>query len=1368
MTGRQLSTMQGKVERWKLGSKQQKEKSKKQKANGKWKLAVCFFASFIVCMMMTSASAQSQGYVNEWLILGSFPARDNNALAADLIGGEALLRPYGGLATAGQTWRHYQPPAAAERPAYLNFLDPVLDLQPLERAVAYAHVYVQSARVDTLLLLTGFDEQLGVWVNGKPVLQRSDRRTHRFDDDTAEVELQKGWNSVLFKAVNFIGEWALSARFVGRKSPAGAAGLIIEAETPERLVMIPRSDPEQIRIRPLELADDLILSRDNVPMLALQTVISNPQRQALGDCEARFFAPTGAAAGASQFRRAFAARLDAKRGVQIGREQSFILHAGELRPLSFRVPLSTIVSGFHAPGSWQMRLQFGKYEVRRVVPLRYDSRLLGRIFGTYEVEGVDTLAANGSLEFRRVIFLPKEWAGFPVYLTVDLGQAEGDVLINGKEAKYKFRGDSGDLPLTDKAEAGARFEVRINSTRLNSEKKTPGSPRLFLTVEHLDLRRYIMTAALLQQYHRGERVAVQEDFEENMWSAMKAGDTDSLNQIIAAAKSQLPQLPEAAAKLPDVTLVGTSHISTEWLWRYPETINLCRSTFSQAIRHLEKYPDFYFSHGQALAYWWIEQDDPALFASIQQAVRDGRWEIVGGAWVESDVNLPSGEALARQFLYGKRYLKERFGVDVKTAWMPEVYGHAWSLPQILKKSGMTAYAFFRPWETMRLFEWEGPDGSRVFGYRPPDWFNSRLTKDVRRYSYQARKEFNWPNALRLFDVGEPSGGPAGYDIRLAEDLAYRPATPTVRMARADGFFQELSKQPPALPVHREEIGPVFPGAWTSQALHKAGNRRSEMLLPAAEAFSLLAQPSGMASAQAEFTAQWRNVLFNQFRDLLGGAGVATNYENSQRLYREATETAKAALDKSMTRIETAINSQSKDKDEMPVVVYNALSWPRTDAVEVELTVPYKQQTAKSKEQKAKASKGKKKKEAEREIKWTPYFRDAGGKKLLVQIQQQDSTTQGMHYRLLFLPEEVPAYGYKVYWLEWSTEEPNLDVRARVDIDSQTLSNSYYSVQIDPVRGGLAHVVDSQQNREWIADKPSGLKILGEKGGERSALQLAYDGTWDWLKLAEPPIVLETGPLRARVLTKYESDNSQFEQEYLIYATLPRVEMRYRVNWRERNKTLKLVYPFQLFDGRVTSEIPFAAIERSANGEEMLMQKWLDLSNEQHGVTVVNDSKYGVDVQDGVIRVTALRAPDSPDPKADEGEHHFALAITPHNGDWRSSGAAQNGHAFNLPLVARVIQQQSGALPPTHSFLSVEPARVMVSALKKSEDGEAWILRLYESTGKPATATISLPFAAKTVSEVNLIEWEEKPLALSGQKLVVSLGAWEVKTIRIGQ
>jgi alpha-mannosidase len=179
-----------------------------------------------------------------------------------------------------------------------------------------------------------------------------------------------------------------------------------------------------------------------------------------------------------------------------------------------------------------------------------------------------------------------------------------------------------------------------------------------------------------------------------------------------------------------------------------------------------------------------------------------------------------------------------------------------------------------------------------------------------------------------------------------------------------------------------------------------------------------------------------------------------------------------------------------------------------------------------------------------------------------------------------------------------------------------------------------------------------------------------------------------------------------------------------------------------------------------------MQKWVDLSNEQFGVTVVNDSKYSVEVQDGVVRLTALRSPDSPDPKADEGEQQFAFAIMTHNGDWRNGDAVQNGHAFNLPLIARVITQQAGSLPPVHSFVSVEPSRVIVSALKKAEDDDAWILRVYESTGQPATATISLPFAAKTVNEVNLIEWEAKPLPLSGTKLTVNLGAWEVKTLRI--
>jgi hypothetical protein len=299
-------------------------------------------------------------------------------------------------------------PRLANGVAHLNFLDPVLDLSPVERAVVYAHIYVHSPNADTVKLLTGYDEQLAVWVNGDSVLQRADHRNHRFDGDTVQVALQKGWNRVLFKVVNYLGEWSLTARFAGSKALANGENLLVQAETPERLITIPRSDPEGIRIRPLELGDDLILSRDNVPMVALQAVVYNPQQQSLGNCQARFFAPTGSASRSSRTRSTVGAtRLDAKRGVPIGREQNFTLHAGELRPLNFRVPLSAIVSGFQAPGSWQMRMQFGKYEVRRLVPLRYDSRLLGRVFGTYEVEGIEPWRPTAAWNFAASFFCPK-------------------------------------------------------------------------------------------------------------------------------------------------------------------------------------------------------------------------------------------------------------------------------------------------------------------------------------------------------------------------------------------------------------------------------------------------------------------------------------------------------------------------------------------------------------------------------------------------------------------------------------------------------------------------------------------------------------------------------------------------------------------------------------------------------------------------------------------------------------------------------------------------------------------------------------------------------------------------------------------------
>ncbi len=1294
----------------------------------------------LLCLCATNLRAQS---VKEWLILGSYNVPSHKTFETDFLGSEATMRPRGGLTASGRTWRHYQPPED-----HLDLLDLTLDFFPIENAVVYAHVYVKSSKADTAALYLGYDDRLSVRVNGQVAWQSQGSRSYQIDADTAKVILQEGWNSVLFKIYNGVGEWGLAARFAGR------AELTLQAEIPDRLVMIPRSDPELIRIRAIEPAERAVFTKDNKPALQFKTVLYNPQQHGLGNCQARLFTRSGKVVGSGQ---------------------TFELRAGEVRTVYFLVPASEILTSFEASGSWQMRLQFDKQEVRRIVPLQYDARLLGKILGTFEVEGFEQVASNGTASFRREIVVPWEWAGMPLLLSADFAATQGEVFINGEQKAFNARGYTGDMVLSDSAVAEGKIEILTHVTSLpayaqRDSKAAPApsvAPKFFLTVENAALLRYLNSATLLHQF-RGDPTSEQKGLDSAMFAALKGRDVKKLNTLIAEANSKLPQVPEALTAVPQVSLVANAPLAIGQQPSFNEITDQYRATFQQALRHLEKYPGFYFTQSQAAAYWWIEQRDPQLFSAVQEAITQKRWEVVGGSWVESEAQLISGESLARQFLYGKRYLKEKFGLEPNLAWLPNALAHPANLPQVLKKSGMTSAVLYHPWEALRVWQWEGLDGSQVLGYRPPEEDDTPLTRDVGRHALVSKQNFNWPKALRVYGIDNRNSGVSGRDIRLAEDLAYvtanrdqRLAVPSVRMTRAQGFFDELASAQKNWPSHRGEINTRHTALWSNHTRYKMSNRKSEMLLPLAEAFALIAQPYGFEYPHAQFNLQWRNLLASQVQSLLAGTAHAELYREGQRYQREAAETAKAAIDKAMTQIETAINTKSAVEKETPVVIYNPSAWPRTDYVEVEMTV--KPETPPVPKKPKPSRKSKKEEEPAEEVKPVPYFRDASSARVPVQILLRDSTAEGIHYRFLFLPENVPGLGYKTYWLQWDKPE-ELQQRVRVDAtDNFAMSNRDFSVLIDANSGALIRLVDNYFNREWMSSQTGGLEVWGEKEGH--VLNVTYNGARENLKTAGKTEILEAGPLRGRVRTRFQHNASEITQEYVMYATLPRIEAHYELAWSEPNQSVKLVYPFNIPNQSASVEIPFGVLSQPANGEAVLMHKWCDLSNEQFGLTFANTGSYNVEVQETTLRATILRS-GSAAQNAEENAYRMAYALMPHKGDWKQAQSSRMSFDFNQPLLARVVKQHGGSLPPQQSFISVEPAGVVLSALKKSEDDESWIIRLQENHGQNTIAAVALPFAAAFVSEVNLLEWEEKPTPLAGSRLAISLKPWEVKTLKV--
>ena len=1306
---------------------------------------VKIYQLIFVALVMTlcTSRANAQQYIDEWLVLGSFPVQnEQDPMKTAFVKDETGIYPHGGLKTAGRRWRHYQTPVP-----YLNFLDLTLDLFPLESAVAYAHFYIKSSQADTVAMTVGYDDMATLRINGEMIWQSTEKRLHEFDQDTIPIPLKKGWNRALFKITNSVGEWALSARFLNRD------GLIVQAAIPSLPKTIRRPDPQLVRIRKIEPADQAIFTQQNKPTLQLRTILYNPQKRPLEKCQAQLYARSGKA---------------------VGKEQTFKLRAGELRSIYFNVPVSAILQSFQASGAWQLRLKYRNEEYRRIVPFRYDSRLLNKLFGSFEVLDIESFSTNGTQGFRRVIYVPKEWADMPLYLSVDVGESMGKVHVNSEEKVFNLQGLSGDILLSDKAEAGKRYEVSIYFESAvhaqNGVAHLPDSlgnkdeiitPKVYLTVENLALRRYLTNTARNGQAE-GNTIDERKEVDNKIFSYLKSNETETLNQLIDEKNTELSELPVPVIRTPDVSLIGHSHIAFGNQENYSACFEKCRSVFNQATKNFNKYPGFYFSQNQVFSYWAIEQRDPQLYKAIQSAIANKHLEPVGGSWVECDLNIPSGESLARQFLYGKRYLKEKFDVIPDVAWMVKSHGHSANLPQILKKSGFKAYLFYQPYESSKLFEWEGLDGSRIASYRPVESHDSRLNANVGRHALAAEQRFDWPKALRLYSAADNGHSGAERDIRMAEDLAYvtadrsqRSSVPSVRMAPTRGFFDELDSTYAFSDEYNGEITSDQTGSWSSHPHYKWLNRQVESVLPIAEMFSLFAEQFGFEYPQDEFTTLWRRVLFNQAYDLLSGIGTKGIYTDTERIYYEAEETAKAAMDKAMTWLETYINTHSSSKKEAAFIVYNPSNWQRTDYVEIEATVAFDQKISKTKRRQQKVNLAK----------W-PYFRDSNGSRLPAQILKRDSTNTGIHYRLLFLPENVSAMGYQVYWLGWSDEQPEVADRIRINETSLAMSNKHFSIKIDSTFGGLARLVDSELSREWMHSDKGGFHILGEQKGSRANSAIAYDSTAKRLRLWQRPEIIEQGELRGKIRMRYAYKNSEIVQDYVLYAGARRIEMHFFIHWKEPYKMLKLVYPFYIPDQQATFETPFGAVTRPTNGREIPMQKWLDLSNKQFGVSVLNDGKYGVDVDQATVGISALRSPAESDSLMNTIDHQFSLAIVPHIGDWKDANITRASHEINRRLIVRSVRKHKGKLPPRHSFAAVSSPQVILSALKKSEDDKSWIMRIYESTGSPAAAMINLPFAPQTVSEVNMIEWDEKPLAVSGQEFMIHLSPWEVKTLKI--
>ncbi|MGD1063231.1 MAG: glycoside hydrolase family 38 C-terminal domain-containing protein [Terracidiphilus sp.] len=931
---------------------------------------------------------------------------------------------------------------------------------------------------------------------------------------------------------------------------------------------------------------------------------------------------------------------------------------------------------------------------------------------------------------------------------------------------------------------------------------------------------FLSAALLLPSLAPGDSTKM--DTLNNAIAAVDLGalDTHDAAKFDASLKTAHSQLEALRPLLQQATFLldGNAHIDAAWLWPWTETVDVVHRTYGTALQLMNEYPDYTFTQSAAAYNEWLAQKYPAVNNEIKQRVQEGRWEIVGGMWVEPDLNMPDGESLVRQLLVGKRWYKQAYGVDVRIGWNPDSFGYTWQLPQIYKKSGIDYFVTQKmTWNDtnklpFKLFWWQSPDGSKVLTYFPHDYVNLSLSP-VRLSDDLATARQRSPGLMDMMDlygVGDHGGGPTR--AMLDEGFHWKNGdhvTPKYQFGTAQSFFSTVEQQiAPQSPVWNYQSIPKYAppaavsgkiaiptwdselyleyhrGVYTTQANHKKNMRDSEEEVLNAEKWSSLAWLDGLAYPGAELTEDWKKVLFNQFHDLAAGSGIGVIYKDAQKDYdwvRMSTgEISSGALETVTDRINTEHGSSGAETQ--LVVVFNPLGWNRGG--EVSVKVHY---DGASKEVAA--------------------LKEPSGRLIVADVASYDPQT-GLA-ELVIPIKNVPAFGYEALLLGSAKSTFGAGVGRRegasgsyfdrmqpantvgTDRSAQSASastpssgslfvgNQLLRISVDKSSGCITSVFDKRSNVETLVASSCGnqLQLFKDTPKDYDAWNVdpgTLDAPPSTIDKADSVEFIGDGAIRVA----YHWQNSKFVQT--IRLEDDQIDVENDIDWHEKHVLLKAAFPLAVTSNFATYEIPYGAIERPTTRNnswekaqfEVPAMRWADLSGAEpdgkvHGLSLLNQDKYGYDAVGNVLRLTLLRSPTWPDPDADQGHHHFHYAIYPHAGTWKDALTVRHGWEYDYPLQAVVTTAHAGSLPAEHSFASVSPENVVLTAVKKAEDANGLIFRVYEWAGKETTAEFHVPPGATGATATNLIEQPEgDPLKVEGDVVKAPIHPYEILTIRV--
>jgi len=784
---------------------------------------------------------------------------------------------------------------------------------------------------------------------------------------------------------------------------------------------------------------------------------------------------------------------------------------------------------------------------------------------TNVTSGFSWSGENTKVWFRTTVTVPRTVGGQPVDgrpVRLDLGvDDDGELYVNG-QLKEAFHWDEGRYTLAEHAYAGETFHLAVRGINGPGDGQFHFGRLDFDIEPQFDqfLNEAKFLGALVNQVGTNEQAVIKHSLAAGEgaihFTNVTADNLLAVSDQLTQAQADLLPLADLTKKY-DVYYIGHAHIDMNWLWTWPETIDVCQRTWNSAMNLMDEFPEFRFVQSQPGAYAAIETRFPTEFARMQEMSAQGKWDVVGGLWNESDTDIPSGEALARSFYLGQEYFRTRFDRYAETGWLPDSFGHTWQLPQIMQLAGIHNFYHTRCGNGMELTWWEAPDGSRVLKANTDDYDTDvkieQLTAPIRN---EAR--LGVPVSVTVFGVGDHGGGPTREQILRIKSFEADPILPKVHFATADDFFDRLAQLPGAatLPIVDRDLQYTLEGCYTTHADSKKGIRSSENNLYTTEVLSSLASMMGQAYPVEAFRKAWEPTAFAQFHDIACGSAIHSTYDWIHEQLAPAFQFEHDQTGKSLDFL--TASADTRGPGDTAIVAWNTLSVDRDDVVNVSIAGADKYHSV----------------------------IDDNGRSF--PAQAMDGTN------LVFIARNVPAFGHAVYFPKTGTCPPDgvsvTDNPANYDVETSKLA-----LQVNKTNGALGRLVLKATPWSVFGDGTNGntLELLGDAG---NAWDLRYTGENKTLTTDGATVTIrDQGPVFVRVRLAHVLGQSTFTQDLVVYGALPRIDVPTTVNWQEEHKTLKVLLPINAEHPEVEAQVAFGSIARPATGQECPGQKWMDVS-----------------------------------------------------------------------------------------------------------------------------------------------------------------------------